>query len=132
MQVQKWLACRLEAFGNGSWEAWWLATQGLMSVGLGLALFALLVATIALCCECKRCNSSHAVCGLLLLAFLSTGVAVVVFGVCADLYLDVSLQPIKHFAWSFWLATAASALSLLTAVVYACESRARYHYSNTC
>ena len=39
-----------------------------MCVGLGLALFALLVATIALCCECKRCNSSHAVAVLLLLA----------------------------------------------------------------
>ena len=49
-------------------SAWWLSTQAMMCVGLGLALFALLVATIALCCECKRCNSSHAVAVLLLLA----------------------------------------------------------------
>ncbi|XP_076456643.1 uncharacterized protein LOC143290953 [Babylonia areolata] len=113
-------------------SSWWLATQGLMSVGLGLSLFALLVATIALCCECKRCNSSHAVSGLLMLAFLSTLVAVVVFGVCCDLKLGVSIDTMHHFAWSFWLAAAAAGLSLLSAIVYACESRARYHYSNAC
>ncbi|KAK7485996.1 hypothetical protein BaRGS_00022748 [Batillaria attramentaria] len=111
----------------GQDSAWWLATQGLMCCGLGVSLFALLVATVALCCECKRCNSSHAVAGLLLMGFLVVGVAVVVFGISANKELLIELDtPQRTFSWSFWLAAAASGLSLVSAIVYAGEGRARY------
>ena len=46
---------------------WFLATQGLMCVGLAVTFLALLIATIALCCECRRCNSNHVVAGFLLM-----------------------------------------------------------------
>ncbi|XP_070208728.1 claudin-18-like [Littorina saxatilis] len=114
-------------------STWWLATQGLMCVGLGLTLFALLVATIALCCECKGCNSSHAVSGLLLLAFLVLGVAVVVFGISANQsVMQVGLEGIISFAWAFWLACAASGLALFSSIVYCLEGRTRYSYRSNC
>lgn len=97
-----------------------------MCFGLGLALFALLVATVALCCECKRCNSNHAVAGLLLLAFLVIGVAVVVFGISAKDELSVDLESQQRYSWSFWLAAASSGLSLISAIIYVCEGRAQY------
>lgn len=113
-------------------DVWWLATQGLMCGGLGLALFSLLVATVALCCECKRCNSSHAVAGLLLLGFLVIGVGVVVFGLSAKNDLQAGLDSPNRFAWSYWLAVGASGLSLVSAIIYSFEGRARYSYDNTC
>ncbi|PVD32559.1 hypothetical protein C0Q70_08000 [Pomacea canaliculata] len=115
----------MEAAWN-TWGAWWLATQAMMCFGLGLALFALLVATVALCCECKRCNSNHAVAGLLLLAFLVIGVAVVVFGISAKDELSVDLESQQRYSWSFWLAAASSGLSLISAIIYVCEGRAQY------
>uniref|UniRef100_A0A2C9LVS3 Uncharacterized protein n=1 Tax=Biomphalaria glabrata TaxID=6526 RepID=A0A2C9LVS3_BIOGL len=47
---------------------WWIATQGLMCFGLSLALFSLLFATIALCCDCRGCNTSQVISGLLLMS----------------------------------------------------------------
>lgn len=108
-------------------SAWWLATQGLMCCGLAVCLFALLVATVALCCDSKCCNASHAVAGLLLMGFLVVGAAVVVFGICANEKMGIGLDtPTYTFSWSFWLACVASGLALISAIVYACEGRARY------
>ena len=46
---------------------WFKATQGLMALGLGVALIALIVATLSLCCRCsEQCNFGGFVAGLLL------------------------------------------------------------------
>jgi hypothetical protein len=45
---------------------WFIAVQGLMSVGLALCLLSLLVATISLCCQKQNCSSSGTIAGLLL------------------------------------------------------------------
>ena len=45
-----------------------IATQGLMSVGLAVCLIALLVSTLALCCQCNNCNYTGFVAGLLITA----------------------------------------------------------------
>ncbi|XP_021355456.1 uncharacterized protein LOC110451654 isoform X1 [Mizuhopecten yessoensis] len=106
---------------------WFKATQGLMSVGLGLALLALIVATLALCCQCHGCNYAGVVAGLLLLCFLCIGVAVALFGIKASQDFnavvtseDLALGQEYKYAWSFWLAAGASGMALITSIVYGC------------
>uniref|UniRef100_A0A0B6YT57 Uncharacterized protein n=1 Tax=Arion vulgaris TaxID=1028688 RepID=A0A0B6YT57_9EUPU len=110
-------------------SAWWIATLALMCFGLFLALFALLLATIALCCDCRGCNASHAIGGLLLLTFLSLGVAATVFGVCANKYYNVETEMTfttgKRFGWSFWLDAGAAGLALVTSFIYVIEGRGK-------
>lgn len=107
-------------------SGWWIATLGLMCFGLALCLFALLMATIALCCDCRGCNASHAIGGLLLLAFINLGVAAVIFGVCANKYEDVQLERnAKYFGWSFWLNAGAAGMSLVTAFIYVIVGRGK-------
>ncbi|XP_076437563.1 uncharacterized protein LOC143276800 [Babylonia areolata] len=113
-------------------SAWWRVTQGFMCISLALTLFALLVATVALCCECKGCNSSAVVSGILFVAALVLGVAVTVFGICANYHLSVDLDSMRQFSWSFWLTIAASGLALVTGMVYALEGKTRNSYRNRC
>ncbi|XP_041362167.1 uncharacterized protein LOC121378129 [Gigantopelta aegis] len=110
-------------------SGWWIATQALMSVGLALGLMSLLFATLALCCECRGCNCSHAIAGLLMIAFLVLGTSVVVFGINAhsDSSFKAEINWTKHararFSWSFWLGVGSSGLAFLTSLIYACEGR---------
>ncbi|KAL8619271.1 hypothetical protein ACOMHN_056915 [Nucella lapillus] len=113
-------------------SAWWRATQGLMCIGLALTLLALLVATVALCCECRACSASHVVAAVLIIAALALGVAVTVFGICANYHLSVDLSSLRQFSWSFWLTVAASGLALFTSMVYALEGKTRKAYRNRC
>ncbi|XP_060065980.1 uncharacterized protein LOC132546277 isoform X2 [Ylistrum balloti] len=106
---------------------WFKATQGLMSVGLGLALLALIVATLALCCQCHGCNYASAVAGLLLMCFLCIGVAVALFGIKASQDFNAvvtsenfALGQEYKYAWSFWLAVGAAGMALITSIVYGC------------
>ncbi|GFO10333.1 hypothetical protein PoB_003683800 [Plakobranchus ocellatus] len=108
---------------------WWIAVQGMISVGLGIGILCLLVATIALCCECRGCNTSQCIGVLLLLAFLSLGVGAVVFGVCAHKFEDVELEWTlthgKKFGWAFWLDTVAAGMALLTGLIYLVDGSSR-------
>ncbi|XP_033726878.1 uncharacterized protein LOC117316424 [Pecten maximus] len=106
---------------------WFKATQGLMSVGLGLALLALIVATLALCCQCHGCNYASTVAGLLLICFLCIGVAVALFGIKASQDFNavvasenLALGQEYKYAWSFWLAAGAAGMALITSIVYGC------------
>lgn len=111
-------------------EAWWISVQALTCFGLSLGLFSMLLATIALCCECKACNASCAIAGLLIMAFLSLGVAAVDFGICANKYLKVDLEVSspngRRFGWSFWLDCASACLALLTSFIYMIAGRGKY------
>lgn len=51
---------------------WFIAVQGLMSVGLALCLLSLLIATISLCCQKQSCSPSGTIAGLLLTTCKST------------------------------------------------------------
>ncbi|XP_060564293.1 uncharacterized protein LOC132723568 isoform X2 [Ruditapes philippinarum] len=107
---------------------WFKATQGLMSVGLGLGLIALLVATLSLCCTCHSCNPHHPICGLLLTSCLSMAVGIVIFGVKAHDEWNIELEKGLHgsFGWSFWVGIGATALAFLTSCIYCCIGRKRY------
>lgn len=116
---------------------WWLASVGLVSAGFGMALFALIFASAALCCDCRGCNASHTVAGLLLLSFLSLSTAAVVFGVCAHKYEDVHIGVLtqednlfdklaasfRQVGWSYWLDIGSAGMALLTALVYIFDGR---------
>lgn len=108
-------------------EAWFIAVQGLMSVGLALCLLSLLIATISLCCQRQNCSPSGTIAGLLLTTFLAMCVAVILFGIKASQVLDVKVSfddsGIDRFGWSYWVAAASAALSLVTSGVYGCASR---------
>ncbi|CAG5115016.1 unnamed protein product [Candidula unifasciata] len=108
---------------------WWIATIALVSFGFVLCIKALLLATIALCCDCRGCNASHAIGGILLLAFLSLGVAATVFGVCANKYHDVDVEMTsligRRFGWSFWLNTGAAGAALITSFIYVILGRSK-------
>ncbi|KAK6167454.1 hypothetical protein SNE40_021479 [Patella caerulea] len=113
-----------------NYPVWWVAVQALMAFGLFLGLMSLLVATLALCCECKGCNSSHAVAGILMIGFIIMGIAVVLFGVKAHLdrgtEMELERRSSSRFSWSFYLGISASALSLFTSLIYACDGRNRH------
>lgn len=106
---------------------WYMATQGLMSLGLGLGLIALLIATLSLCCTCHKCNPHPPICGLLACAGLAMGVACIVFGVKANQTWNIKLEwdtlTSGRFGWSYWVAVSASVLSLLTSGIYGCIGR---------
>ncbi|KAJ8306055.1 hypothetical protein KUTeg_016600 [Tegillarca granosa] len=106
---------------------WFRATQGLMTVGLCVGLVALIIATLALCCQCRKCNYGSVVAGLLITAFLSIGIAVVVFGVkAADSGTRIDWtesRSFNRFGWSFWLAAGSSGMALLTSFIYCCTCR---------
>ena len=108
-------------------DGWFIAVQGLMSVGLALCLLSLLVATISLCCQRQNCSSSGTIAGLLLTTSLAMCVAVILFGIKASQDLDVKLSfddnGVDRFGWSYWVAAASAALSLVTSGVYGCASR---------
>ncbi|XP_071143526.1 uncharacterized protein [Mytilus edulis] len=108
-------------------EGWFIAVQGLMSVGLALCLLSLLIATISLCCQKQSCSPSGTIAGLLLTTFLAMCVAVILFGIKASQELKVTVgfdsKTDDCFGWSFWLAAASAALSLATSGVYGCASR---------
>ncbi|KAJ8307639.1 hypothetical protein KUTeg_014804, partial [Tegillarca granosa] len=96
---------------------WFRATQGLMTVGLCVGLVALIIATLALCCQCRKCNYG----------ILSIGIAVVVFGVkAADSGTRIDWtesRSFNRFGWSFWLAAGSSGMALLTSFIYCCTCR---------
>lgn len=54
-------------------------------------------------------------------------VAVILFGIKASQELDVKLSfddsGVDRFGWSYWVAAASAALSLVTSGVYGCASR---------
>ncbi|KAK3088805.1 hypothetical protein FSP39_023937 [Pinctada imbricata] len=106
---------------------WFIAVQGLMAVGLCVALVALLIATIALCCQCQNCNYAGTVAGLLLTAFLAMGIAVTLFGIKAaeeDVYnAKIDDSGLQKFGWSFWLSAGSAGMALITSFVYGCSSR---------
>lgn len=106
---------------------WFKACQALMAIGLAAGLTALLVATLGLCCECHSCNPNHPVCGLLVIAFLTMGVAITIFGIKAsnDWHIEFqwSYSSAGRFGWSFWVAIAAAASSMVTASFYGCMGR---------
>lgn len=108
-------------------KPWFIAVQGLMSVGLALCLLSLLIATISLCCQRQNCSPSGTIAGLLLTTFLAMCVAVILFGIKASQVLDVKVSfddsGIDRFGWSYWVAAASAALSLVTSGVYGCASR---------
>lgn len=108
-------------------KGWFIAVQGLMSVGLALCLLSLLIATISLCCQKQSCSPSGTIAGLLLTTFLAMCVAVILFGIKASQELKVTVgfdsKTDDCFGWSFWLAAASAALSLATSGVYGCASR---------
>ncbi|XP_059154928.1 transmembrane protein 47-like [Physella acuta] len=108
---------------------WWIATIALTSLGLIFALFSLLLATIALCCECRRCNPSVVIGVLLFMAFLCLSVAAVVFGVCSNKYdnagIHYTISSGVRFGWSFWLDVAAAGLALLTSLIYCLVGRGK-------
>ncbi|RUS69418.1 hypothetical protein EGW08_022816 [Elysia chlorotica] len=108
---------------------WWVSVQGLVSVGLGLGIFCLILATVALCCQCRSCNTSQCIGVLLVLAFLSLGVGAVVFGVCANKFEEVMMDYDnnngRRFGWAFWLDAAAAGGALLTALIYMIDGRGR-------
>ncbi|XP_053382308.1 transmembrane protein 47-like isoform X2 [Mercenaria mercenaria] len=107
---------------------WFKATQGLMSVGLGLGLIALLVATLSLCCTCHSCNPHHPICGLLLTSCISMAVGIVIFGVKAhdDWGIELEKGLYGSFGWSFWVGIGATAMAFLTACIYCCMGRKRH------
>ncbi|GFS08419.1 hypothetical protein ElyMa_003013900 [Elysia marginata] len=106
---------------------WWVSVQGLVSVGLGLGILCLLLATIALCCECRSCNTSKCIGVLLIIAFIGLGVGAIVFGVCANKFEDVQLDYDqdhgRRFGWAFWLDAAAAGAALLTGLIYLVDGR---------
>lgn len=108
---------------------WFKACQALMSIGLCCGLAALLVATLGLCCECNACNPNSFVCGILVLGFLSMGVAITIFGIKASDEWNIKFQwsftSFGRFGWSFWVAIAAAVSSLVTAIFYGCMGRKR-------
>jgi len=117
---------------------WWYASTGLVSGGLFMSLMALLLATVALCCDCRGCNSSHGIGAMLLIAFLALGSAAVVFGVCANEEDDVNLNfdvvkggqaSGRNFGWSYWLNIGAAGLSLITSLIYIIDGRNKSDYS---
>lgn len=102
-----------------------IASQGLMSVGLAVCLIALLVATLALCCQCTSCNHAGFVAGLLITAFLSMGIATAVYGIktSKEENAKVSYDASVHFGWSFWVAVGAAGMALVTSLIYGCSSK---------
>lgn len=110
-------------------DDWFRATQGLMTVGLCVGLVALIIATLALCCQCRECNYGGVVAGLLITAFLAIGIAVVVFGVkAADAGTRIDWTEstsFSRFGWSFWLAAGSSGMALLTSFIYCCTCYGR-------
>lgn len=106
---------------------WFKACQALMAIGLACGLTALLIATLGLCCDCHSCNPNHAVTGLLILAFLTMGVAITIFGIKASddwkIKFQWSFYSSGKFGWSFWVAIAAAISSLVTAIFYGCMGR---------
>lgn len=104
-----------------------IATQGLMSVGLTVCLIALLVSTLALCCQCNSCNYTGFVAGLMITAFLSIGIAVAVYGIKsskekkAGIFFDNGHD--FRFGWSFWVGAGAAIMALLTSLLYGCSSK---------
>lgn len=103
-----------------------IATQGLMSVGLTVCLIALLVSTLALCCQCNSCNYTGFVAGLMITAFLSIGIAVAVYGIKSSKEENARITFDKNdrrFGWSFWVGAGAAAMALLTSLLYGCSSR---------
>ncbi|XP_059154902.1 uncharacterized protein LOC131940275 [Physella acuta] len=108
-------------------NGWFVATLGLSSVGVGLALMSFIMATVDLCCECRSCNASHAIGGLLLLTFLNLGVATAVFGICGHRFSELGVGTHKSFGWCFWMNLGGAGLSLLTGFCYVIAGRERYY-----
>mmetsp|Transcript_42108 Transcript_42108/g.67373 ORF Transcript_42108/g.67373 Transcript_42108/m.67373 type:complete len:172 (-) Transcript_42108:177-692(-) len=104
-----------------------IATQGLMSVGLAVCLIALLVSTLALCCQCNNCNYTGFVAGLLITAFLSIGIATAVYGIKTSKVENAELSfgdnATFRFGWSFWTGVGAAGMAMLTSLIYGCSSR---------
>lgn len=104
-----------------------IATQGLMSVGLTVCLVALLVSTLALCCQCNNCNYTSFVAGLMITAFLSIGIAVAVYGIKSSKEEKAGLSFDNdhdcRFGWSFWVGAGAAVMALLTSLLYGCSSK---------
>lgn len=134
-----WAQCHDEdcewAFSNDFalerlFPAWFKAVQGLMSVGLGLSLVALLIATLSLCCTCHSCNPHQPVCGLLLLSCITMAVGIIVFGIKAseewEIGLEKKLNNKGKFGWSFWVGVAAVAMAFLTSFIYCCIGRKQH------
>ncbi|GAB1606645.1 transmembrane 47-like [Argonauta hians] len=100
-------------------------TQALYSFGASCGLLSLLIATMALCCDCK-CNAHKAVAILLILAVVFMSVGLVIYGIAMNETYNVSISWEKdsraRICWSFWLGVGACVVSFLTSIIYAFES----------
>ncbi|XP_014784850.1 uncharacterized protein LOC106879687 [Octopus bimaculoides] len=101
---------------------WFKAVQALMALGAFLSLLALIIALSSLCCFCKSCSLHRVASGLMNFCFLILLSAVCTFGAMCHTQYEVSLTKDNMFnstfGWSFWLAVGATAMSLLSSLLY--------------
>ncbi|XP_014778601.1 transmembrane protein 47 [Octopus bimaculoides] len=100
-------------------------TQALYSIGAVCGILSLLIATIALCCDCK-CNAHKAVAILLILAVVFMSIGLVIYGIAMNKKYDAAItwneSSQAMICWSFWLGVGACVVSFFTAIIYAFES----------
>lgn len=105
---------------------WIHAAQALYSVGFACGLISLMIATVALCCNCGG-NAHKAVAVLLMIAVLCMGVCLIIYGIQMNKQYKAGLtwreDSRAKICWSFWLGIGACAVTFLTSVIYACEGR---------
>lgn len=84
---------------------WIHAAQALYSVGFACGLISLMIATVALCCNCNS-NAHKAVAVLLMIAVLCMGVCLIIYGIQMNKQYKAGLtwreDSRAKICWSFW------------------------------
>ncbi|WAR05569.1 hypothetical protein MAR_020938 [Mya arenaria] len=122
-----------EFFIERSLPDWFKAVQGLMSCALASTMLALMIGLFSLCCSCRSCNPNMAAGAFANLTFLLLAISVILFGVQAHRihFAEVLLEQGSNapvYGWSFWVATGACLMSLLSSLLYFCVGRKEDYY----
>jgi hypothetical protein len=103
---------------------WWKAAQGLFAFGVLFLLTAFLTACVFLCSACcKSLFVVHLVNGLLVLAFITEGIALGLFGAKAYEEFNASYDrgTTVYFDWAFWVGCGGVLVDLIAILFYTCE-----------